>query len=99
MAIYVPEKDNTSASAEPSTLGLRLNYIDGNGVTTSIEPDDQIRFVEYVSGQPTGAAYDIRRNHNYVFEINNILTEVDGLKFLVTIKDLEDGGSYGFVYN
>jgi hypothetical protein len=99
MAIYVPEKDNTSASAEPSTLGLRLNYIDGNGVTTSIEPADQIHFVEYVSGQPTGTAYDIRRNHNYVFEINNILTEVDGLKFLVTIKDLEDGGSYGFVYN
>ena len=80
-------------------MGLRLNYIDGNGVTTSIEPADQIHFVEYVSGQPTGTAYDIRRNHNYVFEINNILTEVDGLKFLVTIKDLEDGGSYGFVYN
>lgn len=99
LVIYVPEKNNTSASAEPSKLSLRLNYIDGNGVTTSIEPADQIHFVEYVSGQPTGTAYDISRNHNYVFEINDILTEVDGLKFLVTIKDLEDGGSYGFVYN
>lgn len=99
LVMYVPEKNNTSASEEPSTLSLRLNYIDGNGVTTSIEPADQIHFVNYVSGQPSGDAYDIIRNHSYVFEINNILTEVDGLKFLVTIKDLEEGGSYGFVYN
>jgi hypothetical protein len=99
LVMYVPEKNNTSASEEPSTLSLRLNFIDANGVTTSIEPADQIHFVNYVSGQPSGDAYDIIRNHSYVFEINNILTEVDGLKFLVTIKDLEEGGSYGFVYN
>lgn len=99
LVIYVPEKDNTSATAQPSALSLKLNYMDSNGVTVMLEPSDQIRFVRYAYGLPTDEAYDIRRNHNYIFEINNINTEVDGLKFLVTIKDLEDGGSYGFVYN
>lgn len=99
MVMYVPEKDNTSASAEPSCIRLRLNYIDGNGITTSVEPAEDIRFVEYVAGRPDGDAYDIRRNYNYIFEINNLYTETEGLRFLVTIKDLENGGTYGFVYN
>lgn len=99
MVIYVPEKDNTSVSAVPSSIRLKLNRLDGHGITTSVEPSEDIMFVEYVGGRPSAEAYDIRRNHNYIFEINNVLTETDGLKFLVTIKDLEDGGSYGFVYN
>lgn len=99
MVIYVPEKDNTSATAQPSSIRLRLNHIDEHGVTTSVEPSEDVLFVNYVSGRPDGAAYDISRNHNYVFEINNLFTETDGLKFLVTIKDLENGGTYGFVYN
>jgi len=99
MVIYVPEKDNTSGLSEPSSIRLRLNYMDEHGITTAVEPAEEIQFVEYVGGRPEGTAYDIRRNHNYVFEINNIYTETEGLRFLVTIRDLEHGGSYGFVYN
>ena len=61
---YLPEYDNTSATAVPSTITVALNR---NG---SHEGTYTLQFRGYDSdGAPTGAAYDIVRNHLYYYTL------------------------------
>lgn len=75
LAAYIPEYDNTSAGATPATVSVTLNR---NG-----ETDDTytLYFRHYNSdGEPTGAAYDIQRNHLY-----NYIIYKESDKVLVTL--------------
>ena len=94
LVMYVPEYDNLTTPAMAAKISLVLNK--GEGVV--YKPSATIEFKGYVDGRPSGAAYDIRRNHNYVFEINQIKVGEEGLKFIVDIEDLELGGRYGFEF-
>lgn len=94
LVMYVPEKQNRNSDA--SEISLEFSY-NGN---QSLSPETTIKFTQYVGGKPSQNAddvYDIVRNHNYVFEINSISS--DGLKFIVSVKDLEFGGAFGFIYD
>lgn len=94
LVMYVPEYDNSST---PATINVTLKHND-DGVMYSISPEQEIEFKVYDSGQPTGAGYDIHRNHNYRFVITGVNVE-GGLKYhLVKIEDLELGGRYGFEF-
>ena len=91
--MYVPEYRNVGADA-PAVINVGLMH---NGVLMELDPETGlIQFKGYDAGKPTGAAYNIVRNHNYVFEITGIKEE--SLVFRVTIDDLELGGRYGFEY-
>ena len=91
--MYVPEYRNVGADA-PAVINVGLMH---NGVPMELDPETGlIQFKGYDAGKPTGAAYNIVRNHNYVFEITGIKEE--SLVFRVTIDDLELGGRYGFEY-
>ena len=91
--MYVPEYKNVGADA-PAVINVGLMH---NGVPMELDPETGlIQFKGYDAGKPTGAAYNIVRNHNYVFEITGIKEE--SLVFRVTIDDLELGGRYGFEY-
>jgi hypothetical protein len=92
--MYVPEKDNVKSDASEISLEMKYN---GN---QSLSPETTIKFTQYVGGKPSqdaGDVYNIVRNHNYVFEINSIST--DGLRFIVSVKELELGGVFGFIYD
>lgn len=96
LVMYVPEKDNRNNASE---IGITLKYSSGSAPQT-ISPDATIKFTKYTLGKPSedvADIYNIVRNHNYVFEINSISS--DGLKFIVTVKDLELGGVFGFIYD
>lgn len=61
---YIPEYDNTSLTAVPSTINVNLNR---NG---KHEGTYTLRFAHYDSdGAPTGNVYDIMRNHIYAYTI------------------------------
>ena len=61
---YIPEYDNTSQEAVPSTITVELNR---NG---KHEGTYTLHFADYdSSGAPTGNAYDIMRNHIYAYTI------------------------------
>lgn len=94
LVMYVPEYDNISDASMAANMNLELYKGEG----TEYTPSSTIEFKNYVNGQPSGIAYDIRRNHKYLFEINKIVEEETGLKFIVDIEDLELGGRYGFEY-
>lgn len=96
LVMYVPEYKNVD-SADPATIRLALKQNE-NGALKTLLPESVIEFKVYNgSGKPVdNSDYDIVRNHNYVFEIKSL--KEDGLKFLVTIEDLELGGRYGFEY-
>lgn len=96
LVMYVPEYKN-DGSGNRATISLVLKQNE-NGVMKTLLPESVIEFKEYDgSGKPVASSdYDIVRNHNYVFEIKSL--KEDGLKFLVTIEDLELGGRYGFEY-
>lgn len=68
---YLPEYDNTSASATPSTISVTLS----RGGKTEGEYSLQFRGYD-ADGAPTGTPYDIQRNHYYQYTIyksdNNI---------------------------
>lgn len=97
LVMYLPEKQNKNSDA--SEIGLTLNY-NGGSVPQTISPSTTIKFTKYIGGKPSQSVddvYNIVRNHNYVFEINSISS--DGLKFIVSVKDLELGGVFGFIYD
>ena len=94
LVMYVPEYDNISNAEKAANMNLVL--FKGEG--TEYTPSSTIEFKNYENGQPSGSAYHIRRNHKYLFEINKIVEEETGLKFIVDIEDLELGGRYGFEY-
>lgn len=94
LVMYVPEYDNISNAEKAANMSLVL--FKGEG--TEYTPSSTIEFKNYENGQPSGSAYHIRRNHKYLFEINKIVEEETGLKFIVDIEDLELGGRYGFEY-
>lgn len=96
LVMYVPEYKN-DGSGNPATISLALKQNE-NGALKILLPESVIEFKVYDgSGKPVASSdYDIVRNHNYVFEIKSL--KEDGLKFLVTIEDLELGGRYGFEY-
>ncbi|MBR5211841.1 MAG: hypothetical protein IKV91_04610 [Bacteroidales bacterium] len=94
LVMYVPEYDNISDASMAANMNLELYKGEG----TEYAPSSTIEFKNYVDGQPSGSAYDICRNHKYLFEINKIVVEETGLKFIVDIEDLELGGRYGFEY-
>ena len=61
---YVPEYDNTSASAVPSTVSVSLSHNGSHEGTYTLE------FRNYDSdGAPSGTPYDIQRNHHYQYTI------------------------------
>lgn len=63
-ATYIPEYDNTSTGATPSTITVDLNR---NG---KHEGTYTLKFRNYdTDGKPTGTPYDIQRNHYYTFLI------------------------------
>ena len=63
-AIYIPEYDNTSTGATPSTITVDLNRNGKHEGTYTLE------FRNYdTDGKPTGTPYDIQRNHYYTFLI------------------------------
>ena len=63
-ATYIPEYDNTSPGATPSTITLNLNR---NG---KYEGTYTLYFRNYdTAGEPTGTPYDIQRNHFYTFMV------------------------------
>lgn len=63
-ATYIPEYDNTSTGATPSTITVDLNR---NG---KHEGTYTLKFRNYdTDGKPTGTRYDIQRNHYYTFLI------------------------------
>ena len=63
-ATYVPEYDNTSTGATPSTITVDLNRNGKHEGTYTLE------FRNYdTDGKPTGTPYDIQRNHYYTFLI------------------------------
>lgn len=62
--VYLPEYDNTSGDANPSTIGVTLTR---NGKP---EGTYTLYFRNYDSdGAPTGMPYDIQRNHYYQYTI------------------------------
>ena len=63
-ATYIPEYDNTSTGATPSTITVDLNRNGKHEGTYTLE------FRNYdTDGKPTGTPYDIQRNHYYTFLI------------------------------
>ena len=61
---YIPEYDNTSTGAIPSTITINLNR---NG---KHEGTYTLYFRNYdTDGKPTGTPYDIQRNHFYTFMV------------------------------
>lgn len=63
-ATYIPEYDNISTGATPSTITVDLNR---NG---KHEGTYTLKFRNYdTDGKPTGTPYDIQRNHYYTFLI------------------------------
>lgn len=61
---YVPEYDNTSSSAMPSTVTIVLNR------NNAYEGTYTLQFRGYgTDGAPTGSAYDIMRNHLYTYTL------------------------------
>lgn len=96
LAMYIPEKDNHGF---PSEISVTLKY-NGGAAPQVICPESTIRFTEYKLGKPSeddADIYDVIRNHNYIFEITGI--SPDGLRFIVSVKDLDLGGIYGFIYD
>ncbi|MST85056.1 hypothetical protein [Hallella mizrahii] len=63
--LYLPEYDNTSAGVTPATLSVTLTDPDGKK-----DGPYKLKFVQYDgSDAPTGAPYDIVRNHWYQYII------------------------------
>lgn len=61
---YVPEYDNTSATAMPATISVSLKRGNTDDGTYTL------RFRNYdADGQPTGTPYDIQRNHMYEYVV------------------------------
>lgn len=74
-ATYIPEYDNTSTGATPSTITVDL---DRNG---KHEGTYTLKFRNYdTDGKPTGTRYDIQRNHYYTFLIYK-----EGEKIIVSL--------------
>lgn len=61
--VYLPEYDN---GTDPAEISLTIN---GKPYT--------IEFKEYVNGQATGDAYDIVRNHYYLYTITSVKSGLD----------------------
>lgn len=61
-SLYITEYDNTSSDATPATISLVLKEGDEEQTYT-------LHFRTYENGDPTGAAFDIQRNHYYQFEV------------------------------
>lgn len=63
--LYLPEYDNTSTGVTPATLSVTLTDPDGKK-----DGPYKLKFVQYDgSDAPTGAPYDIVRNHWYQYTI------------------------------
>lgn len=74
-ATYIPEYDNTSTGATPSTITVDLNRNGKHEGTYTLE------FRNYdTAGKPTGTPYDILRNHYYTFLIYK-----EGEKIIVSL--------------
>lgn len=74
-ATYIPEYDNTSTGATPSTITVDLNRNGKHEGTYTLE------FRNYdTAGKPTGTPYDIQRNHYYTFLIYK-----EGEKIIVSL--------------
>lgn len=74
-ATYIPEYDNTSTGATPSTITVDLNRNGKHEGTYTLE------FRNYdTDGKPTGTPYDIQRNHYYTFLIYK-----EGEKIIVSL--------------
>lgn len=79
---YIPEYDNTSPAAVPSTITVKLNR---NG---EYEDTYTLRFAKYDSGgAPTGNAYDIMRNHIYTY---NVYKSGDEMAVTLHVKEWND---------
>lgn len=72
--LYVPEYDNTSASATPSRIHLKFDA--GDGIDDEIIFEDDIDFKYYTvqaaadAGSKVGDMFDVKRNHYYKYTVS-----------------------------
>lgn len=64
LTLYLPEYDNVSTGATPATIGVTALYHGREHTAT-------LQFRGYSGGRPTGAAYNIVRNHHYNYVVYN----------------------------
>lgn len=101
ITFYTPEYDNTTdpTTAAAITVTVRNKYEREKTFTRGIEfkyyPGYNYGGVQYTN--LIGQHFDLVRNHEYIYEINSANFD-EGLRFTVTIADMEKGGEYSYVY-
>ncbi len=92
LCFYLPECANAQGDDE---IVMTVTYAVGGEVRQG-----SIHLCPYTDGKPDGAPlWDIVRNHHYWYVITSVgANREDGLRFKVTIEDMEKGGEWTYEY-
>ena len=98
LAFYLLEFVNKEKEADNQTqLIVTLGKTnEDNTVTTKVFDFAPLKFCEYDSGAPTNNAYDIVRNHHYMFNITEV---VGGLYVVPTVADWNNAPVLDYTIN
>ena len=80
--IYLPEQSNTATGSTPVKLLVEYTY---NGVSYT---DDKAGVIEFKDSD-TGQAFDVVRNHSYIFNINKVEEQTGKLYYYVDWEEEE----------